>query len=93
MIKFADDLVATGQRSSDQTVRHFSAFAAQYRRAYASALQNYIPADYFLSMVAACKAVGGGYSISRVLGLFRTVGGLFDDIAAAGQHTTTATWW
>lgn len=54
-----------GQRSSDPTLRDFAYYAAQYRRAYATALPTYAPADFYLADTAlrttsliseACKA-------------------------------------
>ncbi|MGE2723052.1 hypothetical protein [Mycolicibacterium celeriflavum] len=67
MEKLADDIEATGLRSSNPHIRDFAALAAQYRRAYAAALPTYTPADSYLATASlritstlyeACAAVG-----------------------------------
>ncbi|WP_253946959.1 hypothetical protein [Mycolicibacterium rhodesiae] len=67
MNTLADDIQAMGEASDNLVFRDFAVFAAQYRRAYATALPSYTVADSYLSGVAssttsaiweACKAAG-----------------------------------
>lgn len=64
----ADQLQDLGIRSDNPIFQDFATLAAQYRRAYASALPSYTPADNYLASVAsqlvaanaeACRASGG----------------------------------
>ena len=69
MNQFADEISALGDRSNNSTFKDLSIFAAQYRKAFASAIPSYLPADNYLNDVAngaagvmdeACQAVEAG---------------------------------
>jgi hypothetical protein len=49
----ADDMQSLGLQSSNPTLQDFATLAAQYRRAYASALPSYSTADSYLGGAAA----------------------------------------
>lgn len=49
----ADDMQQLGLRSSNPTLQDFATLAAQYRRAYASALPSYSTADSYLGATSA----------------------------------------
>ncbi|MCT7659002.1 hypothetical protein [Mycobacterium deserti] len=64
----AEAMEALGRQSSNPWIEDFAATAAQYRRAYATALESYMSADFYLAEIAAraastiyaaCKAAEG----------------------------------
>jgi hypothetical protein len=53
MNEMADDMEQLGLATDNPTLQDFAILAAQYRRAYASALASYSTADSYLGGVAA----------------------------------------
>ncbi|WP_235690126.1 hypothetical protein [Mycolicibacterium gadium] len=53
MNTLADDIERLGLQSSNPTLQDFAIFAAQYRRAYATALPSYTTADSYLGAASA----------------------------------------
>jgi hypothetical protein len=53
MNTLADDIERLGLQSSNATLQDFAIFAAQYRRAYATALPSYTTADSYLGAASA----------------------------------------
>lgn len=56
MSRYADDLEDLGRASANPTFQDLAVLAAQYRRAYVSALPTYGPADSYLSRTSAMTA-------------------------------------
>nr|WP_228768989.1 hypothetical protein [Mycolicibacterium malmesburyense] len=67
MEQFADRIEELGRSSPNPVVQDFATLAAQYRRAYASSLPSYTPADSFLTSTSR-NAASAVYEACQVVG-------------------------
>lgn len=52
MMRLADQVQVLGVRSGNPILQDFAELSAQYRRAYACAIDTYMPADEYLALVS-----------------------------------------